>query len=152
MTRLQQDPKVRQQKRATDRVVQLKYKFGLSLEDWLKMYDHQGGVCPICKKKIRRSIDEEGKKPSVDHDHKTGLVRGLLCQFPCNYALGHFEDNLDLLKACVAYLENPPATEAFGQARYTAPGKVGTKKRTKLLKKSREKAEDFLTSRNYTEI
>ncbi|MGH2377276.1 MAG: endonuclease domain-containing protein [Candidatus Limnocylindria bacterium] len=49
---------------------------------WLE----QAGVCPLCE----RSFDGAAMRPVVDHDHATGVVRGLLCQ-NCNLRLGHFE-------------------------------------------------------------
>lgn len=49
---------------------------------WLE----QGGACPLCE----RLFDGDTRRPVVDHDHTTGVVRGLLCQ-NCNLRLGHFE-------------------------------------------------------------
>ncbi len=65
------------------------------------MLEDQGGVCQICK----------STKPSyahlnvfdVDHDHKTGKVRGLLCN-NCNKALGLLQDRVDLCFAAAEYL------------------------------------------------
>jgi hypothetical protein len=56
----------------------------------------QGGKCAICGVKDRLVID---------HDHKSGLMRGLLC-YKHNSGLGSFSDNLPLLKAAVDYLEH----------------------------------------------
>jgi hypothetical protein len=54
----------------------------------------QGGVCAICQYRTAEH---------VDHDHVTGEVRGVLC-FPCNAALGHFKDRIDLLDRAAGYL------------------------------------------------
>jgi hypothetical protein len=47
---------------------------------------------------------------SVDHDHKTLLVRGLLCR-PCNDLLGHARDDPEFFTRAKVYLEKPPAQE-----------------------------------------
>ncbi len=54
----------------------------------------QGGTCAIC---------EQGKPEWVDHDHKTGLVRGLLCK-PCNWALGQLKDDPAVVERALLYL------------------------------------------------
>ena len=78
----------------------LKYNYGLSLEDYEKMLFLQGYACAICRTKDWRG---RGKRPCVDHDHKTGKVRGLLCS-NCNTGLGMFNDNYDVLKQALAYI------------------------------------------------
>lgn len=120
-------------KRATDR---LQREYGLTAEDWLRIHDHQDGVCPICKSPLAGLVGGGGKKAALDHRHKDGLIRGLLCKFPCNRVLGHLRDNADLFKACADYLTTPPASAAFGAPRYTLPGRVGTKKRTRLRRRT----------------
>jgi hypothetical protein len=60
------------------------------------MVSKQGGICAICR---------ETKIDRIDHDHKTGKVRGLLCHC-CNAALGLFRDLPDRLRAAAEYLEN----------------------------------------------
>jgi hypothetical protein len=58
------------------------------------------GLCDIC----RSDIPGFGRKNlSVDHDHSTGLVRGMLCQ-KCNIGLGNFNDSPELLKRAIKYL------------------------------------------------
>ena len=68
-------------------------KYGLSVLE-LELMDT--GVCEICS-------TTEGKM-CVDHDHKTGSVRGLLCE-PCNFMLGHAKDNTNTLANAIAYLK-----------------------------------------------
>ena len=69
-------------------------KYGLSMEDYEKMNDVQQGACAICGCKPTRRL-------SVDHDHKTGKVRGLLC-VRCNtsvdWALEFHEKTLEYIK------------------------------------------------------
>ena len=76
-----------------------KSQFGLTQEQYDGMREAQGDVCAICKNKCRT-----GRQLAVDHDHKTGEIRGLLCQ-ACNQGLGHFFDNTGLLERAVLYLQ-----------------------------------------------
>lgn len=75
----------------------LKRDFGISEKQYLDMLEIQGGVCAICGKK------ETSRNLAVDHDHKTGLVRGLLCQ-KCNTGLGLLSDSLTMLEKAIKYL------------------------------------------------
>lgn len=79
----------------------LRSAYGISLGDYNSMLVNQGGVCAIC------FSDDVGKKNAkyfyVDHDHKTGEVRGLLCH-RCNTFLGHARDNLATLVGAIYYL------------------------------------------------
>ena len=71
---------------------------GMSFDEMLAA---QGGQCAACK------TDEfvgPGKRPHVDHDHKTGAVRGLVC-VRCNVILGMAQDDPARLQACIRYLE-----------------------------------------------
>ena len=72
-------------------------KLGYSVEFYDKLFEQQGGVCKICGKNGARAL-------ALDHDHSTGLVRGLLCG-RCNLGLGHFRDNVVLLQSAIRYLE-----------------------------------------------
>ena len=74
---------------------------------YARMYAEQGGKCKICP----RSCALSGgiyKVLHVDHDHATGLVRGLLCM-GCNLILGRVADDVSLLLAMATYLSGPPA-------------------------------------------
>jgi hypothetical protein len=89
---------------------QLKYKFGITLEEYNLMVESQGGVCAICGgKNFTRHKGTHNNKAvavslAVDHDHKTGQIRGLLCN-ACNTSLGKFKDDPVLLRKAIKYLE-----------------------------------------------
>lgn len=75
-------------------------KYGITLADYEDRLGSQGGACAICR------VAEPGrgrKHFCVDHDHKTGAVRGLLCM-NCNDGLGRFKDRPEVLLAAVEYL------------------------------------------------
>lgn len=74
--------------------------YGLTLEDYDAIFRAQGGVCAICSEKCRQNA-----LLSVDHDHSTGAVRGLLCH-TCNTGLGMFSDDPDILRKAIEYLGN----------------------------------------------
>lgn len=73
--------------------------FGITLEQYDKILEKQSGGCKICGTKTPR-----GKgRFSVDHDHLTGKIRGLLCN-NCNHVLGNAKDNIKILAAAIQYL------------------------------------------------
>lgn len=85
----------------------LKRNFNLTLKEYNKILTQQNFVCAICKKpedKIHR-ITKEITRLSVDHCHKTGKIRGLLCR-RCNLMLGNALDSTEILKLGVEYLES----------------------------------------------
>lgn len=82
--------------------------YGLTPADYDRKLVEQDARCAIC------ATTEPGRRQahfSVDHDHATGVVRGLLCHF-CNVALGHFGDDPARLRAAAAYLEEHRRAEA----------------------------------------
>ena len=84
----------------------LKKQFGMTLEAYDQMLAAQNGVCAICRKPETAKDGYGGvKRLSVDHNHETGKVRGLLCG-RCNTGLGFFKDNPDVLAEATAYLVN----------------------------------------------
>lgn len=92
----------RQQKAGThERRVQQVY--GLPSGAYQRMYLFQGGLCAICRRASGKT-----RRLSVDHDHKTGLVRMLLCR-PCNDMLGHARDDPEFFLRAARMLTNPPA-------------------------------------------
>jgi len=78
----------------------LKRRFGLSLGEYDDLIQKQQGGCAICGGK-----DQTGRRLSVDHDHSTDQVRGLLCG-NCNRALGAFQDNPVLIERAARYLRS----------------------------------------------
>lgn len=86
----------------------LRLKYGITLELYNKMLLDQNNLCAICKQTQKAVINKETNNKirllSVDHCHKTGIVRGLLCNH-CNHGLGHFMDNPYLLEAAAQYLK-----------------------------------------------
>lgn len=72
--------------------------YGLTLSD-LDTATH----CEICKVELIRR-GQAGDAVCVDHDHKTGKVRGILCN-NCNRGLGMFKDNPDTISKAITYLE-----------------------------------------------
>lgn len=89
-----EDPEYAKREQVRRRVRHRERKYGISQEQFDEMADAQGYRCLICRRK---------KKLGVDHDHESGIIRGLLC-FRCNSALGGFNDNPVLLKAAINYL------------------------------------------------
>lgn len=75
----------------------LKKEFGITIEIYDAMYAQQGGVCAICGK-------TGAKRLSVDHNHVTNEIRGLLC-FRCNMGIGYLKDDPEILARAIAYLK-----------------------------------------------
>ena len=69
--------------------------YGLTRQEVDDLIESQNGLCAICV---------ERPAVHVDHDHVTGVVRGVLC-FQCNAALGQFRDRIDILARAAKYLE-----------------------------------------------
>ena len=82
------------------RAYHLKATYGITPEKYDEMLAAQGGVCAICKSEDTK---HKSDKFSIDHNHSTGEVRGLLCS-PCNTGLGLFGDSVDTLMGAASYL------------------------------------------------
>ena len=92
-------------KRSTEtrKRISLKSKYGLSVVRFEEMQREQGHVCAICGEAC-----QSRPRLSVDHCHKTGIVRGLLCHL-CNLMLGYARDDISILRSATEYLENKNA-------------------------------------------
>lgn len=78
-----------------------KQRYGLTLSEYNTLLEAQGDRCAICGK----MPEENGRRLSVDHNHKTGQIRGLLCQ-NCNRGLGSFKDNPEITASATDYLNS----------------------------------------------
>ena len=86
-------------------VYRLVKTFNMTLEQKEELFNKQGRVCAICKSEnVGRKIKGIDQTWPVDHDHKTGKVRGILCS-PCNLVLGLVNDSKDRLSAMIGYLK-----------------------------------------------
>lgn len=75
----------------------LKRRHGLTDQQYEAWFEEQDGVCAICRQPSDCRL-------AVDHDHVTGLIRGLLC-FACNASIGQFGDSPERLRQAAEYLE-----------------------------------------------
>lgn len=78
----------------------LERKYGINIKDYDRMFEEQNGKCDICKK----DQDTFDRRLCVDHCHRTGVVRGLLCD-KCNRLIGQANDNIDILNNSIEYLK-----------------------------------------------
>lgn len=80
----------------------LKRCFGLTIEEYDRLMQRQGGVCAICGQRER---NKAGRRMPVDHCHETGVVRGLLCS-NCNGGIGKFHDDTEKMAKAIEYLKH----------------------------------------------
>ena len=79
----------------------LKREYGITIDDYDAMLKKQGYCCAICG-----SARPDGKGNfHIDHNHKTGKIRGLLC-YKCNSVLGYAHDNIKILMCAIEYLQD----------------------------------------------
>lgn len=107
-TKQQQDKRLRAWFSAARR------KYGVTEEQIREQWAAQGGACAICLRPFKTAL------PSIDHDHVTGFVRGLLCggsydAKTCNRLIGFH--SAKTLRRAAEYLERPPAYGVIGQVR-----------------------------------
>ena len=90
----------------------LQYRYKMSVEEFNRFREEQNNSCAICKVEleIKKGSTFRSKQVAVDHCHKTGNVRGLLCS-ACNTGLGHFRDDLTLLESAIVYLSTSEQQE-----------------------------------------
>jgi len=82
--------------------------YKMTLADYEDLYKKQDGRCAVCRRPLI-----SGKGSHIDHDHECcsgakscgKCIRGILCR-GCNHGLGQFKDNVEVMKAAIAYLES----------------------------------------------
>lgn len=93
-----------------DRRFNLRYKFGIELDEYNNLLKKQGGLCAICKRPEQACVEGRSKYLAIDHCHTTGRNRGLLCS-RCNIAIGNFGDSIETLKSAIRYLQQHTQTQ-----------------------------------------
>jgi len=97
----------------------MRRKYGIGLHEYSQMLLSQNGQCAICGTMDAGTRDGKAKAFAIDHDHKTGKVRALLCE-SCNTGLGKFKDDVTILLKAADYLRlhsipgNPDHTDSPG--------------------------------------
>jgi Recombination endonuclease VII len=101
----------------------LQRTYAITLEEWESILAFQGGTCAICGEPPKtRALHTE-------HDHSTGLVRGLACFF-CNAQILRQRVTPELLRRAADYLDDPPAVKVLGE-RFGPTGRITSKRRRK---------------------
>ena len=93
--------------RATAKNRRLVETYGITLADYSALLSSQGNACAICGRTPRYALD-------VDHDHKTGLIRGLCCKMCNRHLLPAARDSLTTLMAAHVYLEYHESDPVLG--------------------------------------
>jgi hypothetical protein len=86
----------------------LKKTFGISIEEYNRIFELQNGCCAICGK----HQSELTHTLCVDHNHNTGEVRGLLCS-NCNVGIGSFHENIEVLHSAIDYILKEPISVKY---------------------------------------
>jgi hypothetical protein len=85
----------------------LKSTYGITIEQYNELLTKQNGVCAICEQPETKTNHKTGQvyRLSVDHDHKTDRIRGLLC-CNCNAGLAKLKEDKILIGEAINYLKN----------------------------------------------
>jgi hypothetical protein len=93
--------------------------FNISVAEYDALLAAQDGLCAICCRPPKKN------RLAVDHDHKSGLIRGLVC-WTCNQGLGLWAESQERMQAACIYLSEPPAIAVLGE-RYGRRGRTTNK-------------------------
>jgi hypothetical protein len=89
------------------KILYLKYSYSMTLDRYEEMLKTQNGQCLICSDPVN----------CIDHDHRTGIVRGLLCKV-CNSGLGYFRDSIEYLENAITYLKQHNFSDEHTEEEY----------------------------------
>lgn len=94
----------------TNRDMNLRSRYGVTLAQFQFLLDTQDYSCAICGMELNAEVSYKGHigKPVVDHCHTSGDVRGILCN-GCNLIIGHAKDDIDRLNRAIVYLKERSA-------------------------------------------
>lgn len=81
-----------------------KKNYGITYDEFLSMYEASGGHCTICGADIIHKGRNTHKRAVLDHCHKTGKIRGILCHM-CNSSIGLMREDKELVMKVYKYLE-----------------------------------------------
>ena len=81
----------------------MQYNHRLSWEEFEELVDEQEGKCAICNVELILG-GHKNESTCVDHDHKTGAIRGILCRL-CNRGIGLLKDDINILREAANYIE-----------------------------------------------
>ncbi len=101
---------VLKERRAKNHERQVQATYGLGPGDYERLFEAQGRRCAITGCRATGKV----KRLAVDHDHKSGEVRGLLCG-PHNQVIGYNRDSPEAFRSLAEYLEDPPARRVLDQ-------------------------------------
>jgi hypothetical protein len=93
-------------------------------ETFGRLFEEQGGVCKICGNPETHRRNGRIKAIAIDHCHKTGVIRGLLCS-DCNTGIGKLKDDPKILRQAAEYLENQPGSQALSTGPADAAETIG---------------------------
>lgn len=118
-------------RRERERAAYVRRRYGLSIDGLERLLERQQGACGICRRPwlacppAKRTKFEQHflQHLCIDHDHKTGQIRGLLCN-ACNTAIGLFEEDIFRLTGAIAYVtlptREPSSTRRVDTSRHDA--------------------------------
>lgn len=110
--------------------------YGITLEEYQTLVEHQGGGCAFCGRRPRGT----DRRLSVDHDHNTGAIRAACCDACNKFKISNLtKEDVEKLWH---YFNNPPADEAFGERRFVPKGMEQGPRRKKRQPRKRKRGEN----------